>query len=120
MVIDRFRSRITGLRFRSCLRELSVVSCQLSVVSCQLSVVSCQLSVVSCQLSVVSGQWSVVSCQLSVVSCQLSVGTDGEPFSVRVKWNRTGSVGRVFFAAEERRRTRKMAEVMAGGVFHHE
>ena len=73
----------------------------------QFSVFSCQLSVVSGQWSVVSGQWSVVSCQLSVVSCQLSVVKDGEPFSVSVKWNRTGSVGRVFF---RRGRTRKIAE----------
>ncbi len=36
---------------------------------------------------------------------------------MRVKWNRTGSVGRVFF---RRGRTRKIAEVMAGGVFNHE
>ncbi|MEY4186904.1 MAG: hypothetical protein RIT02_1938, partial [Planctomycetota bacterium] len=73
----------------------------------QLSVVSGQLSVVSCQLSVVSGQWSVVSGQWSVV-------TDGEPFSVSVKGNGKGSVGRVFFC---RGRTLKIAEVMAGGSF---
>ena len=72
------------------------------------------------QWSVVSGQWSVGSGQWSVVSGQWSVGTDGEPFSVSVKWNGTGSVGTCFFAAEERGRTRKMAEVMAWGVLNHE
>ena len=73
--------------------------------------------VVSCQLSVVSGQWSVVSGQWSVVSGQWSVVADGEPFSVSVKWNRTGNVGRLFF---RRGRTRKIAEVMVGGVFKNE
>ena len=46
-----------------------------------------------------------------MVSGQWSVGADGEPFSVSVKWNRTGSVGRLFF---RRGRTLKIAEVMAG------
>ncbi|MFN7870059.1 MAG: hypothetical protein ACK5TX_21825 [Planctomyces sp.] len=86
------------------------------MVSGQWSVVGGRWSVVGGQWSVVSGQWSVVSGQWSVVSGQWSVGTDGELFSVSVKWNRTGSIGTVFF---RRGKTRKMAEVMAGGVFNH-